>query len=195
MRFRYGFETCDANGLRNVKNQNLVKQKPVFSPPLLLGGVRHRSSKCLNQGRQFHAAIRVTTKRCDSCVQGALGRRTVSRRNFCDEESLAKRYSETCHYQPAPKYHTKGCSRSSVDSPGARTLVFEAFEPFSSHEFRASIARTPFCAILWRSPTLSTQCQYDGRLGGDGSSATIVKALVLCLPSFRSHSKPPCKRT
>ena len=33
--------------------------------------------------------------------------------------------------QPAPKYHTKGCSRSSVDSPGARTLVFVAFEPFS----------------------------------------------------------------
>ena len=54
--------------------------------------------------------------------------------------------------QPAPKYHTKGCSRSSVDSPGARTLVFAAFEPFSSCEFRASIARTPFCAILWRSP-------------------------------------------
>ena len=45
-------------------------------------------------------------------------------------------------------YHTKGCSRSSVDSPGARTLVFVAFQPFSSHEFRALIARTPFCAIL-----------------------------------------------
>ena len=58
----------------------------------------------------------------------------------------------TLYNQPAPKYHTKGCSRSSVDSPGARTLVFEAVEPFSSHEFRASIARTPFCAILWRSP-------------------------------------------
>ena len=45
---------------------------------------------------------------------------------------------------PAPKYHTKGCSRSSVDSPGAQTLVFAAFEPLSSHEFWASIARTPF---------------------------------------------------
>ena len=54
--------------------------------------------------------------------------------------------------QPAPKYHTKGCSHSSADSPGARTLVFAAFEPFLSREFRASIARTPFCAILWRSP-------------------------------------------
>ena len=29
---------------------------------------------------QFHAAIRVTTKRCDPCDQGALGRRTASRR-------------------------------------------------------------------------------------------------------------------
>ena len=54
--------------------------------------------------------------------------------------------------QPAPKYHTKGCSRSFADSPGARTLVFAAFEPFHSCEFRGSIARTPFCAILWRSP-------------------------------------------
>ena len=32
---------------------------------------------------------------------------------------------------------------------------FAAFEPLSSHEFRASIARTPFCAILWRSPTVA----------------------------------------
>ena len=60
--------------------------------------------------------------------------------------------------QPAPKFHTKGCSRSSVDSPGARTLVFAAFEPFSSHECRASLARTPFCAILWRSP----RCMSEG---------------------------------
>ena len=65
-------------------------------------------------------------------------------------------YRESAHEthtdQPAPKYHTKGCSRSSADSPGARTLVFAGCEPFHSHEFRASIARTPFCAILWRSP-------------------------------------------
>ena len=59
-------------------------------------------------------------------------------------------------YQPAPKYHTKGCSRSFADSPGARTLVFAAFGPFHSCEFRASIARTPFCAILWRSPKIYT---------------------------------------
>ena len=30
--------------------------------------------------------------------------------------------------QPAPKYHTKGCSHSSADSRGARTLVFAAFD-------------------------------------------------------------------
>ena len=55
-------------------------------------------------------------------------------------------------FRLAPKYHTKGCSHSSADSPGARTLVFVASERFHSSEFRASIARTPFCAILWRSP-------------------------------------------
>ena len=64
------------------------------------------------------------------------------------EHSLANFSS----HQPAPKYHTKGCSHSSADSPGARTLVFAAFEPFHSCEFRASLARTPFSAILWRSP-------------------------------------------
>ena len=62
--------------------------------------------------------------------------------------------------QPAPKYHTKGCSRSSVDSPGARTLVFAAFEPFSSHEFRASIARTPFCAISGDCLGISPICPF-----------------------------------
>ena len=64
----------------------------------------------------------------------------------------AKSIGEGASSQPAPKYHTKGCSRSFADSPGARTLVFAAFEPFHSCEFRASIARTPFRAILWRSP-------------------------------------------
>ena len=55
--------------------------------------------------------------------------------------------------QPAPKYHTEGCLHSFADSPGARTLVLAAFEPFHSCELRASTARTPSCAILWRSPT------------------------------------------
>ena len=58
-------------------------------------------------------------------------------------------------FQPAPKYHTKGCSRSSAESPGARTQVLTAFESFSNCEFQTSIARTPFCAILWRSPSIA----------------------------------------
>ena len=78
-----------------------------------------------------------------------LGYLSETGRIFSGEKS---RSFGTGKIQPSPKYHTKGCSRSSVDSPGARTLVFAAFEPFSSCEFRASIARTPFCAILWRSP-------------------------------------------
>ena len=44
----------------------------------------------------------MTTKHCDSCAQGALGRRTVSRRNFCDAESLAKRYGKT-NFHPASR--------------------------------------------------------------------------------------------
>ena len=34
-------------------------------------------------------------------------------------------------------------SHTFADSPGARTLIFAAFEPFHSCEFRAAIARTP----------------------------------------------------
>ena len=37
--------------------------------------------------------------------------------------------------QPAPKYHTKGCSHSFVNSPGARTLVFAALEPILAADF------------------------------------------------------------
>ena len=38
LRFGYGFESCDANGPRNVKNTNIAKHRPIFLPPLLLVG-------------------------------------------------------------------------------------------------------------------------------------------------------------
>ena len=96
LRFGYGFESCDANGPRNVKNTNLAKHRPIIFPPLLLVGSKESVLKVPKRG-QFHAAIRVTRKCCDSCAQVALGTRTVSRRNFWDAESLAKRCGETCH--------------------------------------------------------------------------------------------------
>ena len=37
LRFGYGFESCDANGPRNVKNTNLAKHRPIFFPLLLVG--------------------------------------------------------------------------------------------------------------------------------------------------------------
>ena len=81
LRFGYGFESCGANGPRNVKNTYLAKHRPVFLPPLLLVGSKQLVLKVPKRG-QFHAAIRVTRKRCDSCAQVALGTRKVSRRNF-----------------------------------------------------------------------------------------------------------------
>ena len=60
---------------------------------------------------------------------------------------------------PSPKSASAKVSHKRVFTlarwqPGsANTGFFAAFEPFHSCEFRASIARTPFCAILWRSPT------------------------------------------
>ena len=59
LRFGYGFESCDANGPRIVKNTNLAKHRPVFLPPLLLVGSKELVLKVPKQG-QFHAAIRVT---------------------------------------------------------------------------------------------------------------------------------------
>ena len=100
--------------------------------------------------------------------QGSWGRRGGARgggrakRAFPRERERER--TERGLSQPAPKYHTKGCSRSFVDSPVARTLVFAAFESFSSCEFRVSIARTPFCAILWRSPTQGSYRDRGGLL-------------------------------
>ena len=90
LRFGYRFESRDANGPPTSKTQTL-RNKGLFFPILSVG-----SLESVLKG-QFHAAIRMITKRCDSCAQGALGRRTVSRRNLCDAELLAKRYRETCH--------------------------------------------------------------------------------------------------
>ena len=81
LRCGYGFESCDANGPRNVKNTNIAKHRPIFLPPLLLVGSKDLVLKVPKRA-QFHAAIRVTRKRCDSCAQVAQGTRSVSRRNF-----------------------------------------------------------------------------------------------------------------
>ena len=72
LRFGYGFESCDANGPRNVKNTYLAKHRPVVLPPLVGGKALVLK---VSKRAQFHAAIRVTIRRCDSCAQGALSTR------------------------------------------------------------------------------------------------------------------------
>ena len=67
LRCGYGFESCDANGPRNVKNTNIAKHRPIFLPPLLLVSSKELVLKVPKRG-QFHTAIRVTRKRCDSCA-------------------------------------------------------------------------------------------------------------------------------
>ena len=69
-----GFESCDANGPRNIKNTNHAKHSPVSFTHFSLLAVKNRSWKFLNEGK-IHAAM----KRIHSCAQGALGRRTVYR--------------------------------------------------------------------------------------------------------------------
>ena len=63
LRFGYGFESCDANGPRNVKNTNIAKHRPIFLPPLLLVG-----SKDLVLIVPKRGAI----SRCDSCDKKTL---------------------------------------------------------------------------------------------------------------------------
>ena len=88
-----GIVSCDAAAVRIrivrcEQHAKREKHKPCeteapFSP-LLPVGSPESVLKVPKRG-QFPAATRVTTKHCDSCVQGALGRRmvsTVSWRNF-----------------------------------------------------------------------------------------------------------------
>ena len=66
LRFGYGFESCDANGLRNVKNTNLWNTGPLVFTHFSLLVVRNWSWKCRNEGNfalrfvwQSDVAIRV----------------------------------------------------------------------------------------------------------------------------------------
>ena len=74
LRFGYRFESCDANGPRNVKSTNLANTRARFSSPISFVGNKKSVLKVPEWG-QFRGAIRVTPKCCDSCAQGALGRR------------------------------------------------------------------------------------------------------------------------
>ena len=107
-------------------------------------------------------------------------------------------------YLPAPKHHIKECSHSSVDSPGARTLFFCSIWSISSCGFRASIACTPFCAILGRSPNKRTNFSDKlsnpwGAANGDLRDKGCSKlkdiwrkiAFLLALSGFLSCSSDP----
>ena len=69
------------SGETSKTHANIAKRRPIFLPPLLLVGSKELVLKVPKRG-QFHAAIRVSRRRCDSCAQVAPGTRTVSRRNF-----------------------------------------------------------------------------------------------------------------
>ena len=43
LRFEYGFESCDANGPRNVKSTNIAKHRPFYFPHFSLLVVRNWS--------------------------------------------------------------------------------------------------------------------------------------------------------
>ena len=59
---------------------------------------------------------------------------------------------KTPKVQLAPKYHTKGCSHSSLDNPRARTLVFAARWPHLAPNSGLNSANTLLCDTLAVSP-------------------------------------------
>ena len=68
VRCGYGFETCDANIPRSVKSTNLAKHRASFFLAILPVGSQELVLKVPKRG-QFHAAIRMTRKCCDSYAQ------------------------------------------------------------------------------------------------------------------------------
>ena len=105
VRFDCGSD-ADSNRAMRTARETLKTQtyetKTLLS--LLLDGSQESVLKVPKRG-QCHAAIRVTTPCCDSCAQGAIASRMVPQRNFCDAESLAKRYGEhALSWQTPQKY-------------------------------------------------------------------------------------------
>ena len=89
-----------------------------------------------NKKNRTNRCCTLVVARLSSSYQGASGRRTVSPRNFCDAESLAKRYSETCH---------QACKRRDwrvPNPPGANPLIAER-APWRSSQSRATGGRQP----------------------------------------------------
>ena len=86
----------EGQGEKGGKEGSAKRQAP---RPCQTKALSPRSVLKVPKRGQFHAAIRVTPKRCDSCVhwQVTLGKRTVSRRNLCNAEWLAKRCDKTSY--------------------------------------------------------------------------------------------------
>ena len=88
---------------RETSKTQTLRNKGSFFPPLLLVGSQESVFKAPNRG-QCHAAIRVTTKRCDSCAQGPRSTREtdgIAAKLLLGAESLVKRYG------PSAKHATK----------------------------------------------------------------------------------------
>ena len=85
---RRAWQKGDKISDRNVRKVTMIehtfRNKGPFVSPLL--PVSQELVLTVTKRGQLHVAIRVTTKRYDSCAQGALGSWVASRRNFCDAE-------------------------------------------------------------------------------------------------------------
>ena len=91
-------------GVHSVVNRGVVVKTRWHSNALSRSIlVRRGPLGCWSSGIGHESAKTTAISHCDSCDTEMLrlvcprSTTKVSRRNFCDAESLAKRYSETCH--------------------------------------------------------------------------------------------------
>ena len=115
---------CNEGGTTSTENMRVVRGKPIAS-----------DSHCarVNFGGKWPIQGNLNS---DTPYQGQNKRLGV-----LDWQKVNRTFARTIRnnlrapHQPAPKYHTKGCSRSSVDSLGAQTLFFAALSHFLATNF------------------------------------------------------------
>ena len=87
-----------------------------------------------------------------------------------------RRHCRRHHYSASPRVSHKRVFTLIRWQPGSANTGFCSIWAISSCEFRASIARTPFCAILWRSPNYRHHYRHQMQLM---SMHVLIRRLII----------------
>ena len=148
MRCGYGFESCDANCPRNVKNTNIAKHRPIFLPPLLLVSSKELVLKVPKRG-QFDSCDKKTLRFvCPSCTRDTDG--IAAKLLRCGIASEALRRNMQLSPKPVLKLFSDLCSCSFPFSGGGRNLYFSCVGPEArtSEALPADVPSVSCCLTL-----------------------------------------------